>query len=94
MSHCYATHFFLLICHCPTAITGRAVHGLLHAASDIHCHTISLLIMLTVLQEAVSIRDIDTTFLLTNADGVFKITVGDLYAEEKKDLLVRLQVND
>lgn len=39
-----------------------------------------------------AIRDIDTAFRVTNNNGVFTVTLGDLFAEEKKDLLVKLQV--
>lgn len=39
-----------------------------------------------------AIRDIDTAFRVTNSNGNFTVTLGDLFAEEKKDLLVKLQV--
>ena len=39
-----------------------------------------------------AIRDIDTAFRVANNNGTFTVTLGDLFAEEKKDLLVKLQV--
>ena len=44
------------------------------------------------LQADVSIKGIDTTFRTTNRDGSHTVIIGDLYAEEKKDILVKLQV--
>ena len=50
---------------------------------------------LSVLQAGVTIKSADTAFPTSICqDGVYKIMLGDLYAEEKKDLLVKLQVRD
>ena len=44
------------------------------------------------MQEGVTILRIETSFRVNAVDGALTVTLGDLYAEEKKDFLVRLQV--
>ena len=44
------------------------------------------------MQDGVTILGVETSFRVTAADGAFTVTLGDLYAEEKKDFLVKLQV--
>ena len=44
-------------------------------------------------QEGAAIKGIDTTFLTSSQDGAFKVTLGDLYAEEQKDLVIKLTVS-
>lgn len=49
---------------------------------------------LTFTPEAgVSIKEIDTSFPTTMQSGSHIVTVGDLYAEERKDILVKLQID-
>ena len=43
-------------------------------------------------QAGVTLQSVETSFTTTSLDGSFTVTLGDLYAEEKKDLLVKLQV--
>ena len=45
-----------------------------------------------LVQAGVSIKEIDTSFPTTVQSGSHVVTVGDLYAEERKDILVKLQV--
>ena len=45
------------------------------------------------MQEGTTIKGIDTTFLTSSQDGAFKVTLGDLYAEEQKDLIIKLTVS-
>ena len=44
-------------------------------------------------QEGTTIKGIDTTFLTSSQDGAFTVTLGDLYAEEQKDLIIKLTVS-
>ena len=44
------------------------------------------------MQDAVTILGVETSFRVNAVDGAFTVTLGDLYAEEKKDFLVKLQV--
>lgn len=44
------------------------------------------------MQDGVTILGVETSFRVNAADGAFTVTLGDLYAEEKKDFLVKLQV--
>ncbi|DBA99975.1 TPA: hypothetical protein ACH3X1_013847 [Trebouxia sp. C0004] len=43
-------------------------------------------------KEGVVIKSVDTAFPTCSQDGTFKVTVGDLYAEERKDILVKFAV--
>ncbi|KAL0038635.1 hypothetical protein WJX79_000718 [Trebouxia sp. C0005] len=43
-------------------------------------------------KEGVVIKSVDTAFPTSSQDGAFKVTVGDLYAEERKDFLVKFAV--
>lgn len=45
------------------------------------------------MQENVTILGVETSFRANALDGAFTVTLGDLYAEERKDFLVRLQVS-
>ena len=47
---------------------------------------------ITLVQAGVSIEEIDTSFPTAVQSGSHIVTVGDLYAEERKDILVKLQV--
>lgn len=43
-------------------------------------------------QDGVTISRVETSFRVNAANGAFTVTLGDLYAEEKKDFLVKLKV--